>query len=224
MGVDDQTKLSKSGTLHRDRTVVDFVSCLRSDGSRTGTTRRSSWKSAQLAKSLDSTSGMMKSSSDGSLGIDRSAVDFIGTLRSDGANESDRASQQRVARETAGVGAVSGQSWKRRTPSKTGRGREPSESSGPTDCAHKSAVVTTETRDVDDDACVDSAHVGSGFRAVRKLKRSPSSVSDCSTSASPRQADCSPSPQHSFACWLRAESLTLKKENHETNLGEALAQ
>lgn len=197
--VEDQAKLSKSGSLHRDRKVVDFASSLRSDGSRT--THRTSWKSVQLEKSLDSTCGLMKSNSDGSLRITNSPVDFIRALRSDGANESDRDSQHRVAKEASSL------FWIWRTPSKNIQGHEPSEpSSGHTDCTPRSAMVTTEARDANDEPCVDSAHVGSGFQAVRKIRRSQSNVSDCSTSASSRQVDRSLS------------------HHHEANLGEAFAQ
>jgi hypothetical protein len=63
-------------------------------------------------------------------------------------------------------------------------------------------AVDAESKDHDgsDDAC-ESSHVGSGFRAVRKMRRSHSKVGldDDSTSASSGQADRSPSP-HLAAC------------------------
>merc|ERR1711879_127812 len=46
--------------------------------------------------------------------------------------------------------------------------------SGP--ASHSSRLEATNDREASDDAGLDSAHVGSGFRAVRKMRRSQSNV------------------------------------------------
>merc|ERR1712232_1070879 len=81
---------------------------------------------------------------------------------------------------------------KGRAPSTEGGERGSSKLSVPGDCASELAS---------DDGCLDSSHVGSGFRAVRKMRRSQSKAGsdDDSTSASSGQADRSPSP-HLTAC------------------------
>merc|ERR1719163_124743 len=92
---------------------------------------------------------------------------------------------------------------KGRSPSTEGGERGSSKLSVPGDRVSEPTVdAENKNHDASDDGCLDSSHVGSGFRAVRKMKRSQSKAGpdDDSTSAGSEQSDRSPSPHlHSFA-------------------------